>query len=314
MDPEIGVTETNNPSKFNFSSVPKYSRWLILIFIVVYILGAISTTISDFIGLKPAWIISRIWTTITSGFFHNATNFLELLINIMTVVIVTPLIDPIWGYWEILRFIFGLIFLCSVCTALLRAVLFFVLTHPTLLFDTIGGFFGVSTALVVALKQINPEKEWRIGALSIRAKYLPSTYLLTGLILFALPYTQSAAFEFSLFGLILSWIYLRYFQFRDGSYGDQSSQFKFETLFPEALHPFFDTVSRFCCCCLNRGKKKTNTILMDPTDGNNSSKDADRQRKLALKVLDDKFQTMKEIIPPPVQQTEQSDIPEIIQT
>lgn len=231
-----------------------------------------------------------------------------MFINIGTVVVVTPLLDPIWGYSEVLKFVIGVNFICSVFTALLRGLLFYVHADPKLLFNTIGGFFGSSTGLVVALKQINPEKEWKIGNLSVRAKYLPSIYLLVGLLLFAMPYTQSVAFEFSFFGLITSWIYLRYFQYHDGIYGDQTNQFKFSTLFPEPIQPFFETASRVCCC--SRGKKRSTTITDTDTLPSTSSKDADRQRKLALKVLDDKFQTIKELTLP-IQTTDQ---PQLINT
>jgi len=170
-------------------------------------------------------------------------------------------------------------------------------------------FFGASTALVVALKQINPEREWKLFTLSFRAKHLPSIYLLTGLILFAFPLTKSAAFEFSFFGLIVSWIYLRYFQFHDGTYGDHTPQFKFSTLFPEVLQPFCELLSRLCCCY--SGKKKTSSIALDSDF--NSSKDADRQRKLALKVLEDKFQNMKELpLPADLKDHQPDKKPEII--
>jgi len=277
-----------------------------------YLLGAIFEPFDDFVGLKPAWITSKMWTTITCGFFHKSGNFLELIINIITLIVIIPIIDPIWRSMEVLKFIIGVNFICSVCTTLLRVFIYYVTSDPKLLFITIGGFFGSSTALVVALKQVNPEKEWRWRTLYIRAKHLPSTFLLIALILFFFPGTESSTIEFWIFGLLVSWIYLRYFQYHDSVYGDHTTQFKFSTLFPEILYPFFDGISRFCCCM--SGKKKPSSIFIEPEV--NQSKDADRQRKLALKVLDDKFQNMKEI-PLPVQPDKkelQEEKPELNQT
>jgi hypothetical protein len=283
------------------------------VFVVLFVVGAVSSTFSEYIGLKPGWIITRVWTTLTCGFFHRTAQIVELLINIIVIVFITPIIDPIWGYWEILRFIFGVNFICAVGTAIFRVLLYYITDETQLLFNSVEGFFGASTALIVAMKQINPDKEWKVNTMfntiSFRAKHLPAIFLLLGIILFFISY--SATIEFSLIGLTVSWIYLRYYQYHDGSYGDQSNQFRFSTLFPDAMEPLFVFLSRFCICC--GGKKKTSTTILENVEVK-QTKDADRQRKLALKVLDDKFQNMKELPQPTKLEVESIYQPETLQT
>jgi hypothetical protein len=45
----------------------------------------------------------------------------------------------------------------------------------------------------------------------------------------------SESLPFTFFGVIFGWIYLRFFQVRDGAVGDRSEAFSFASFFPEPL-------------------------------------------------------------------------------
>jgi len=172
------------------------------------------------------------------------------------------------------------------------------------LFEPVSGFYGASMALLVGLKQLNPEKEWKYFKCSVRAKHLPFIFLLLSVILSVLVryYSEKSgngSFVLGIFGMITGWTYLRFFQFKDGVKGDQSVQFKFSSLFPELLQPRVEfLVNLFCICFICFQKKKqtplaeADTIKYSVLD---SPEDAERRRQLAIKVLDASFQNMKEL-------------------
>lgn len=93
-------------------------------------------------------------------------------------------------------------------------------------------------AYAVALKQLLPEIEMPllggIGGMSVRYKHLPIIFLSTA-IFFHLLRVPSTYVLFTVFGFSFSWIYLRFFQTRDGFTGDTSDQFAFATFLPPTL-------------------------------------------------------------------------------
>jgi hypothetical protein len=101
-----------------------------------------------------------------------------------------------------------------------------------------GGFGGVVCAYAVALKQLVPDIEMPllggIGGMSVRYKHLPIMFLGTGLFFHFLR-VPSTYIMLTVFGFLFSWMYLRFFQTRDGFTGDSSDQFAFTTFLPPVI-------------------------------------------------------------------------------
>jgi len=123
---------------------------------------------------------------------------------------------------------------CSVCIFLYRLIFFIISNNLDLMYRPSSGFLGCSIALLIAFKQLYPEKEWACYNIYVKAKHLPLiclTFTFTlSLILF-----DGANFEFGFLGFVIGWLYLRYFQWHDWAVGDMSDAFRFTTLFPYQL-------------------------------------------------------------------------------
>jgi len=92
-----------------------------------------------------------------------------------------------------------------------------------------------------------------------------------------------------LFGIYMSWIYLRYFQKRleTGLKGDPSEEFSFSSFFPEFLRPILDPIAsifhRLLCGRSERADARGQTLDTSPLPGSDSI-EANR-RRLAFVAL-----------------------------
>lgn len=219
-------------------------------------------------------------------------------------------LEPLWGKEELVRFMLIVNALAGAATFVSVLMLYLVLKMETLLVTPFCSFTGVIVGFAVALKQLIPETELRVGGIvPLRAKFFPllivgTTVLLAlvGLPVYTVPHT--------LFGLCAAWLYLRLAQRKGELVGDASDSFAFVTLFPEPLQPFlappFSLLHAVCmpllgaCCGLARptGRAEgasagaaTPAPLLPVHDP-----DAERRRQRALQALDAR---MAELAPKP---------------
>eukprot|EP01126_Amoeba_proteus_P000313 TRINITY_DN1009_c0_g1_i7.p1 TRINITY_DN1009_c0_g1~~TRINITY_DN1009_c0_g1_i7.p1 ORF type:complete len:145 (-),score=31.67 TRINITY_DN1009_c0_g1_i7:74-508(-) len=129
-------------------------------------------------------------------------------------------------------------------------------------------------------------------------------------------------------GIIIAWVYLRWFQSRDGIQGDHSREFSMASFFPEFLQGFVDGFAEICkrCCFFWLPKKQTNTSsLVTATNTTTTThngplssspavnsrdilltvietkdEDVERRRKLGIKALDERLSQMKQFSSPVV--------------
>lgn len=104
----------------------------------------------------------------------------------------------------------------------------------------ISGLAGFISAVLVVFKQTLPEHQVHFfrSLISVRVKHLPVLYISTvtiGFLLKSMTVLDPTTMLLSVFGLLVSWAYLRFYQTQDGVRGDRSEAFAFTTFFPEQL-------------------------------------------------------------------------------
>ncbi|XP_010184407.1 PREDICTED: transmembrane protein 115, partial [Mesitornis unicolor] len=105
------------------------------------------------------------------------------------------------------------------------------------------------------------------------------------------------------FGLLSSWVYLRFYQRHSRGRGDMSDHFAFATFFPEILQPVVGLVAnlvhsllvkvKVCRKTVKRydvGAPSSITISLPGTD----PQDAERRRQLALKALNERLKRVED--------------------
>jgi len=173
-------------------------------------------------------------------------------------------------------------------------LLFMISGSTTLWFTPRSGFASVIAAFSVAIKQLIPESEVQFFGLSVRAKQIPTILLLINVTLFILGFPVQSL-PFTCFGILASWIYLRFYQVKETSIGDRNESFSFASFFPELLQPIILIISnivfnilKLCRCC-----NDISTTIPDSTNLD-SSDSSERRRARALRALDQRMQQMKQ--------------------
>lgn len=279
--------------------IPRVSRVLCVVLVVVYVIGVVLPWSRDFVALVPGYTIPPhfyVWNLFTSGYVE--VSGITAVVDVASLVVFGKYLEPLWGHREYLRFVVVVNFLCGLATFVSMLLLFFATGSVNAWFMPRAGFSGVISGFTVALKQLVPEQDIPIAvAFSLRAKHLPTIALLASLGFAVLGFSLESL-PFSMHGLVISWVYLRFFQVKDNVVGDHSDSFSFASFFPEMLRPAATVVSNICfnilkmCKCCgssswdNQGEQLV-TSVVDATDSN-------RRRARALRVLDQRIQQMKQ--------------------
>ncbi|KAJ3416511.1 hypothetical protein HDV05_001248 [Chytridiales sp. JEL 0842] len=146
--------------------------------------------------------------------------------------------------------------------------------------------------------------------ISIRVKHFPSIIIAVVFVLFAVGIVHVTFYEV-FFGVLVSWIHIRFFKVQDGIRGDRSETFAFASFFPQALHPFIIPVSNSTFNFLVKmnifpplsavppasainststmSELESGKFLPKPLPGSEMA-DAERRRAIALRALDLRLQ------------------------
>ena len=176
-----------------------------------------------------------IWTLATHGLMEQ--HVWDVAISLATVVVAGRLLEPLWGALELLIFFsvvnvsVGLLgafaYLLTYMASFNLVYLFTVRIHGTL------GFLG---GVLVALKQTMGDCVV-LRVPQVRVSVVPMLLLGLLLLLRLATLLQSPALASYGFGLISSWVYLRFYQRHSRGRGDMADHFAFATFFPEILQP-----------------------------------------------------------------------------
>ncbi|KAI6650322.1 putative membrane protein [Oopsacas minuta] len=198
--------------------------------------------------IKPPAL--RLWTLVTASFVE--TRIILASVDIFSLLSSATILEPIWGVPEF--FIF-LTIISVIPVSLIISFLFIIgflgVENFAYKLDVYGAA-GILCGLTVALKQVHPDYELSlIPPISFRFKHLPSLCLSLHLLLGGFDMIEPMSIILSITGLLVSWIYLRFFQHRESDMrGDPTDTFEFVTLFPETLHPCLNKFGATIATCL----------------------------------------------------------------
>ena len=226
----------------------------------------------------------------------------QLALNAAALLALAPQLEPVWGSREFLKFVV-LVNACAGACSFVYLFLDYVATcchehSERELYWPFSGFQGAIGALLVGLKQQAPPEPWQVaGCVPVHGALLP----LYATLALCLAGTQSDAaadlLPFWCFGSASGWVYLRYFQKREGAIlaGDQREEFDFASFFPEVLRPFITKVtgplhSMASRCCGGRGAEFSAQPLATsaPLPGS-TLPEARRRRERGARALEDRL-------------------------
>mmetsp|Transcript_36298 Transcript_36298/g.91666 ORF Transcript_36298/g.91666 Transcript_36298/m.91666 type:complete len:308 (-) Transcript_36298:710-1633(-) len=251
---------------------------------------------SSYLALVPGRTLPCVWNLVTAGFW--VANPIELAINVVALLLLARLVEPVYGSKEFLKFLF-VVDLLVCCTVFVVVYISYAISASgQLLYTEFSGFHGLIAALLVAVKQIMPHHELKLaGTFKLRVKYLPSLVLIPVVgVCLGLGYKQFLSFYLS--GTYLSWLYLRFFQQQPDSplYGDASDDFKFSSFFPEFLETPIDLVAGLLGFCTRlrhapgaEGTGPKQVSLGGPSVLGTDSADANRRRERGAKALEERL-------------------------
>lgn len=176
-----------------------------------------------------------IWTLATHGLMEQ--HVWDVAISLATVVVAGRLLEPLWGALELLIF-FSVV---NVSVGLLGAFAY-LLTYMAsfnlvyLFTIRIHGALGFLGGVLVALKQTMGDCVV-LRVPQVRVSVVPMLLLGLLLLLRLATLLQSPALASYGFGLLSSWVYLRFYQRHSRGRGDMADHFAFATFFPEILQP-----------------------------------------------------------------------------
>jgi len=242
-----------------------------------------------------------LWTAATHCFLE--IHFWEVVVDIFTLVLVGKLIEPLWGALEMVTFFFIVNTGVAVLCAFFYYVLYMSTFNTELLFDVhIHGLSGYLAGVSIAVKQVMPDHILARTPLGkITNRNIPLTVFGLTFIMWAIGMVEGSYCTMFGTGLIVSWIYLRFYQVHsNGSKGDMAESFAFSTLFPNVLQPAVSVISNTVFSLLVRCKicrkpvRRYDVGAAGPAGITISipgaeSQDAERRRQIALRALSERL-------------------------
>jgi len=280
-------------------------RIFCLVLTIFYVLNLITTHYSldleHIFGVTPGYLIPPnfwIWTLVSHAFVETTLFF---LITGYTVILGSSrLLEPLWGQLE-----YGIFFgVVNVISGVMAAVVFLVLYVATFnisyLFNVrVHGLAAFKGGVFVALKQTRGEDT---VFFKVKIKQIPVLYLCVATLLCATGFISFKYLVMLYSGVFSAWVYLRFFQRHSRGRGDLAEHFSFASFFPKVLrgpigffsNALFNILVKFRIC------QKT-TYRYDVAAPSNitislpgtSEADAERRRKKALAVLNQRLQSVE---------------------
>lgn len=169
-----------------------------------------------------------LWTLVTHSFIE--TEFLQMLIDMFVILLYCKMLEPLWGSRECLKFYFLITCIVSIETTLIYFFLYSITFKEVFIFTTlIHGLSGFIGGFSVAIKQIMPDTILiSFGILRLKQDDLPLLFLIASALFYLIGLIDLTFLIMLFFGIITSWIYLRFFQIhKNGIKGDSSNTFSF---------------------------------------------------------------------------------------
>uniref|UniRef100_A0A0D9VU75 Peptidase S54 rhomboid domain-containing protein n=1 Tax=Leersia perrieri TaxID=77586 RepID=A0A0D9VU75_9ORYZ len=274
----------------SFTGFTKLCKGLAVILFLGHIVIRLFPSTVTYLALIPSRTIPFAWNLVTSGYIEQTIP--GVIVSIAGLLILGKVLEPLWGAKELLKFIFIVNLSTSVCVFVTAIGLYYITQQEIYLYTPLSGFYGVLSGFLVGIKQILPDQEINLFLLNIKAKWIPS---LIAFILVSVSFFMKESMPYNpiiLFGIYMSWIYLRYFQKRlvAGLKGDPSDEFSFSSFFPEFLRPVLDPItSVFHTLVCGWSERSEANDQMDGLLPGSYSIEANRRRERGQKALEQRL-------------------------
>jgi len=243
-----------------------------------------------------------LWTAFTHCFLE--IHWWEVVVDIITIVLVGKLIEPLWGSIEMMTFFLLVNTGVAIVAAIFYYFLYMLTFNTELLFEVhIHGLAGYLAGVSVAVKQAMPDHIlYRSPLGKITNRNIPLACFVLSFIMWAVGLVEGSYCTMFGSGLVISWIYLRFYQLHaNGTRGDTSDSFAFASFFPNVLQPpinaCFGLLVKLQVC-----KKPVRRYDMQGSGGSSiggpaisislpgvENHDTERRRQIALKALKDRL-------------------------
>ncbi|KAF9389072.1 hypothetical protein CPB97_012035 [Podila verticillata] len=259
-------------------------------------------TLTQLIAMVPVSAPYHPWTFATAPFYERSV--LQFIINSAILLGCGKYLERAWGSREFFKYL--AVTSVGSMLALYITCLFeyTVRGNEDLLYGTTAyGMTCVLAGFLVGFKQLVPEHLVTLwGVFSVRVKNLPIIFA-SYLIIEALITRSQVQLLMAVYGMLISWVYSRFFKVQDGIRGDRSETFSFASFFPEAVQPPVKTLSNIVfgilvrlkvCSPLGFGNTLQNDLenpqmsgmILPLSQPASLRAEAERRRALALKALD----------------------------
>ena len=242
----------------------------------------------------------HIWTVLTGCLVEP--RWYIMLLNLAAVAYAGQIIEPLWGAVEHGKFV-----AVAACSTGLGAALTYIFIYAfstekasgiSVLFHNFGGFWGVLAGYLVTFKQLYPQRKLAlpgVKAVSVDCRLGPLLFCGSLAVLAAVTSVVDGSMAImATNGAMWSWVYLRFYQAKDGSLGDPSESFTFVDFFPTLVQPVVSLVAgrvwslavtvRLCSNKPHVFDLSAPSAIKIALPGVTPS-DADRRRNIALRDL-----------------------------
>ncbi|CAG2170202.1 unnamed protein product [Oppiella nova] len=231
-----------------------------IVLILLYLIQLSGDSVTDWLILSPDSVLSvgQWYRVLLSLFTHPfiELHFYTIVIDMISLSLLATLIEPLWGPKEVILF-FWVVAIGSAFLSCLHYILIYTITtDASQLFSTrIHGLSPFCASIAVTVKQMLSQSVLLTTAVGkLKNDDIPLTSLLVALVLYFLNLIEGESVVMFFYGLLVSWIYLRFFQLhehnsrrsttastagptRSQTRGDYSDAFAFHTFFPNVLRP-----------------------------------------------------------------------------
>ncbi|CAN6300852.1 unnamed protein product [Urochloa humidicola] len=289
-------------------------KGLAVILFLAHILVQLFPSAAGYLTLIPARTIPFAWNLVTAGYIEQTIP--GVIVSIVGLLLFGKVLEPLWGAKELLKFIFIVNLSTSACVFVTAIVLYYITQEESYLYTPLSGFYGVLSGLLVGIKQILPDQELNLFVLKISAKWIPSILAFISVAVSFILKESMAYLPTILFGIYVSWIYLRYFQKRleVDLRGDPSDEFSFSSFFPGFFRPILDPIASIfhkIFCGRSARSEGTGNALDGSQFPGSGSIEANRRRERGQRALEqrlaEKLAAVRsaEVTAPPPQQQQQ---------
>ncbi|KAI5064110.1 hypothetical protein GOP47_0020780 [Adiantum capillus-veneris] len=274
-----------------FTGFSRLCKGLATLLVLVYLVVLVFPPVINYIALVPGKTIPFAWNLLSAGYLEQS--IFTLIVSVLGILFGGKVLEPIWGSREFFKFVVLVNFWTLVSTFLLSITLYFATREENYLYKPLSGFHGVLAGFLVSVKQLMPDQE--VTVLKLRAKWVPSIFVLFTTLLGALAADAMSFLPFVIFGTYSSWLYLRFYQRHTDSNhkGDLSGEFSFATFFPEILRPIVNPIcliceKLFCGRVSNRESEGSGHVLGGVPLPGSDAFDASRRRERGARALEER--------------------------